>query len=143
MEDFKLGDEVRVLEKAIDGNVEIGTVGFVTLLDADGTVGVGGSFGNWFYGGNGGNLELVKPETVYPNTPHVHQKEIKAWADGADIQWYSNTTEKWNVTNEPLWCTKTKYRVKPAHDPRLSELNEKLVKLYKKIDAIYKEIGEL
>jgi hypothetical protein len=62
MEDFKLGDEVLVLEKAIDGNVEIGTVGFITLLDADGTVGVGGSFGNWFYGGNGGKLELVKPK---------------------------------------------------------------------------------
>lgn len=44
---------------------------------------------------------------------HKHHKEIKAWADGAEIEWtYSGTI--WQQTNIPSWFEDYKYRVKPA-----------------------------
>jgi hypothetical protein len=44
---------------------------------------------------------------------HKHHKEIKAWADGAEIEWtYSGTL--WQQTNVPSWFEDYKYRVKPA-----------------------------
>jgi hypothetical protein len=62
MEDFKMGDEVRVLEKAKNGKVEVGTVDVITRADDDGTVRVGNYELNFFLGCNGGKLELVKPK---------------------------------------------------------------------------------
>ena len=40
------------------------------------------------YGFNPDHFELA---TVYPNKPHVHADLIKAWADGATIQFWSDT----------------------------------------------------
>jgi hypothetical protein len=62
MEDFKLGDEVRVLEKATHGDVRVGTVGIITFVDDNEEVRVGNNGYNWFLGESGGKLELVKPE---------------------------------------------------------------------------------
>jgi hypothetical protein len=144
MEDFKLGDEVRVLEMATHGDVNVGTVDVITFVRPDGTVGVGGSFGNWFLGKSGGELELVKPEPAYPNPPHIHHKEIIAWADGADIQWFGQINEKWYDTDgTPKWILGVKYRVKPDVNPRLELLNEKLAELNKAVAFVKKEIGEL
>lgn len=145
MKKLKLNDEVRVLEKAMYGNVPVGTVDVITYVGRDGTVRVGddGKGSNWFLGGGyaGGKLELVKP--TYPNPPHIHQKEIKAWADGAIIQWHSDITKKWNVRDKPGWCIDQKYRVKPAVDPRLQLLNEKLGGLEKSVENTKKEILSL
>lgn len=45
--------------------------------------------------------------------PHIHQKEIIAWANGADIQ-YQNYYGKWfDCRGQPAWVETTKYRVKP------------------------------
>jgi len=45
--------------------------------------------------------------------PHIHQKEIIAWANGADIQ-YQNYYGKWfDCQGQPAWVETTKYRVKP------------------------------
>jgi hypothetical protein len=43
MEYFKLGDEVRVLEKANGGDVKVGTVDVITFVDDEGEVRVGNS----------------------------------------------------------------------------------------------------
>ena len=50
--------------------------------------------------------------------PHKWAKEIKAWADGAEIQlsYYSEEgKDVWVDTNEPLWYVgiDQKYRIKP------------------------------
>ncbi len=52
-------------------------------------------------------------------TPHVHAELIKAWADGATIQWYNNITGEWetNKHHAPCWDATTKYRVKPEPKP--------------------------
>lgn len=47
--------------------------------------------------------------------PHVHAEVIKAWADGAEIEYFSNSYDKWIavVNNNPCWSSNEKYRVKP------------------------------
>jgi hypothetical protein len=145
MEDFKLGDKVRVLEMAIGGDVLVGTTDFITWVDSDGSVEVGNGMYNYFLGTNGGKLELVKP--TYPNPPHIHQKEIKAWADGAQIQWFGKIGKKWyGCDNKPSWRTDLRYRVKPdvpAVNLHLELLNKKLAEVREAMDLINKEIGEL
>lgn len=47
-------------------------------------------------------------------TKHVHADLIKAWADGAIIQFYDNTIGWVNCAhNFPTWGTNVKYRIKP------------------------------
>jgi len=147
MNDFKLGDKVRVLEKAIGGDVPVGTIGVIISVGKFGAVQVGTGYANWFLGSAGGKIELVKPEPVYPNPPQMHQKEIIAWAKGAQIQWFGPLTQKWyDSASVPVWKPDVKYRVKPdvpTVDPRLELLNEKLAELNKAVAYVKKEIGEL
>ena len=52
------------------------------------------------------------------NKPHKHAEQIKAWADGAEIQyktaWAPNTLCIWrDCINDPQWGDYTEYRIKP------------------------------
>jgi hypothetical protein len=63
-------------------------------------------------------------------TPHKHAELIKQWADGAQIEYYCNRTEKWQYVEHPVWTDYTDYRVKPEVKPdiflyrRIRELDE-------------------
>ena len=47
--------------------------------------------------------------------PHKHAVVIKAWADGAKIQWRQPLSlDHWFDTDDPRWNTDIEYRVKPA-----------------------------
>lgn len=49
-------------------------------------------------------------------TPHKHAEIIKAWADGAEIEFYDKRFEKpcWkSCGSEPWWQEEVIYRVKP------------------------------
>ncbi len=47
-------------------------------------------------------------------TQHKWHKEIKAWADGAEIEWFNHETQQWRPTNYMFeWNTAVKYRIKP------------------------------
>lgn len=47
-------------------------------------------------------------------TPHKHAELIKAWADGAEIQFYSKTQGRWEKANRnPEWFEDFEYRIKP------------------------------
>jgi len=50
--------------------------------------------------------------------PHKHAKLIKAWADGAIIQWKDHFGD-WNESsnNLPHWDESTEYRIKPEPKP--------------------------
>ena len=50
-------------------------------------------------------------------TPHKHADCIKAWADGAKIE-YKTTNGKWQETT-PAWRTEKEYRIKPEPEPDL------------------------
>lgn len=47
---------------------------------------------------------------------HKWHKEIRAWADGAEIQFRHMSHSLWNDcgTNNPLWEKETSYRIKPS-----------------------------
>lgn len=52
-------------------------------------------------------------------TPHKHAELIKAWADGAVIQFWGEVSKQWFDTNDnfPSWDDDCKYRVKPEPKP--------------------------
>ena len=45
---------------------------------------------------------------------HKHADVIKAWADGAEIQYYAEDADRWVDTSMPKWLTFAQYRVKPV-----------------------------
>jgi len=52
-------------------------------------------------------------------TPHKHAEVIKAWADGALIQYRSKCNNAWRDATEtpPMWYSDWEYRVKPEPKP--------------------------
>jgi hypothetical protein len=64
--------------------------------------------------------------------PHVHQKEIIAWANGEEIQVRGQRGGCWYPAKLPEWLLHQQYRVKPKLTPtqlRIKELTEEIVKL--------------
>lgn len=47
--------------------------------------------------------------------PHKHAELIKAWADGAEIEWFA--VDEWKYVSEPAWSPIVKYRIKPEPKP--------------------------
>lgn len=50
-------------------------------------------------------------------TPHVHAELIKAWADGAEIQFFNPATNEWTDIESPDWMPHVQYRIKPEKKP--------------------------
>ena len=47
------------------------------------------------------------------NKPHVHAEVIKAWADGAEIEYFSCSYQCWMpIAKNSNWYPDVKYRVK-------------------------------
>lgn len=46
------------------------------------------------------------------NTPHKHADLIKAWADGAEIEFYDRFSKEWRVPTVLTWEPATEYRIK-------------------------------
>ena len=49
--------------------------------------------------------------------PHKHAELIKAWADGAEIEFYSEQSKQWIFTAFPHWIPDEKFRIKPQPKP--------------------------
>ena len=47
------------------------------------------------------------------NKQHKHAELIKAWADGAEIEWYDEYHNQYFNCTNPNWRDNTKYRIKP------------------------------
>ena len=64
-------------------------------------------------------VEVIPAKTVRPHVhqkPRMHSELIKAWADGAEIEWYEPGTEKWIHIYTPSWWKDTKYRIKTTRE---------------------------
>jgi len=49
--------------------------------------------------------------------PHKHAELIKAWADGAEIEYRCYEDERWFATQHPEWTESCFYRLKPEQKP--------------------------
>ena len=49
-------------------------------------------------------------------TPQKHATLIRAWADGAEIE-FQRTNDIWAATNPPAWSNDVEYRIKPEPKP--------------------------
>ena len=50
-------------------------------------------------------------------TPHKHADLIKAWADGAEIEYWQPVMRQWLTNSTPKWYEDTLYRIKPEPKP--------------------------
>lgn len=50
-------------------------------------------------------------------TPHKHADLIKAWADGAKIEFRWDCLDDWRIITSPLWDQDGDYRIKPEPKP--------------------------
>lgn len=88
-------------------------------------------------------LSLLGVEKKEKLVPHVHQKEIIAWANGDAIE--ISMDAKWLPSSHPTWRSFYKYRVKPKLTPtqlRIKELTEEIVKL-KEQDVVERGIEKV
>jgi TfoX/Sxy family transcriptional regulator of competence genes len=77
-------------------------------------------------------LSLLGVKEEEKLVPHVHQKEIIAWANGEEIEYYSESYGCWYAIKGSSFAAIMKYRVKPKLTPtqlRIKELTEEIVKL--------------
>lgn len=53
------------------------------------------------------------------NKPHKHAELIKAWADGAEIEFFSKMHNEWQQisVSSPSWFIDIEYRIKPEPKP--------------------------
>jgi hypothetical protein len=66
-----------------------------------------------------------KNPQVYPQLPHVHAELIKAWADGAQIEYYSKLFDKWILCVgdvKPMWEVGAQYRIAVPKKPDVLHL---------------------
>lgn len=51
--------------------------------------------------------------------PRKHAELIRAWADGAVIQFFDDSDRVWRdaLGNQPMWLADTEYRIKPEPKP--------------------------
>ena len=81
----------------------------------------GDAFMTWKGGETGSySIELVIPAKMLvkkiQKRPRKHSELIKAWADGADIEWYDQVTKKWESISGPPWWEDAKYRIKTTRE---------------------------
>jgi hypothetical protein len=62
-------------------------------------------------------LSLLGEKEEEKLVPHVHQKEIIAWASGEEIEYKGDSTGSWNPITTPSWLGHKLYRVKPKLTP--------------------------
>jgi hypothetical protein len=59
---------------------------------------------------------------------HKHAELIKAWADGARIE-YKDYDSRWYIANNPMWHDNTEYRIKPEPQEELAQPNIQIFQL--------------
>jgi hypothetical protein len=77
--------------------------------------------------------------------PHVHQKEIIAWANGEEIEFQSWIDLKWKDKDFDSWDEEGKFRVKPkltSTQLRIQEVVAELQKLHEQ-DAVERGIDKV
>lgn len=82
-------------------------------------------------------------EQKYPNPPHPHAEVIKAWADGAEVEWRMNKEEDWKTIPSPMFNKYYQYRVKPQESEALRAAKEQLHQAEKAVQAASEAVQRL
>lgn len=82
--------------------------------------------------------KYFKDLTYYPNPPHKHAELIKAWAEGAEIE-FKNFVDCWVQVNEPSWLESYQYRIKPCKSDKDIEIEN----IQKEMDLLNQRLGKL
>ena len=64
------------------------------------------------------------------NKPQKHADLIHAWADGAEIEFFDVTCNKWISPDAPTWYEGTQYRIKPKPKTKLIKFRNYLTKTF-------------
>ena len=75
--------------------------------------------------------------------PHKHAELIKAWADGAEIQYLAHDDKKWYDCKKPMtWYENDIYRIKPEPKPDVVRLYAVMVGggIYESFKADYSNL---
>lgn len=135
---IKVGDKVRRLHDDHRG-VSEGQIAMVTGEGPGTNVRLNGDVGGSH---KLKNLELVEAKPTYPNPPHKHAELIKAWADGAEVE-FLNLNSIWKpmsfktinfVTDEHR-----QFRIKPTK----SDKEIQIEKLEEQAKQLAKDIAKL
>lgn len=136
--ELKVGDKVRRVEKGTDV-YPLGTEGIIRAFTFDGdAIYLEGSSWN----AKASNWEKIE-EQNYRNPPHPHAEVIKAWADGAEVEWRMNKEEDWKTIPSPMFNKYYQYRVKPQESEALRAAKEQLHQAEKAVQAASEAVQRL
>jgi len=133
MNNFKVGDKV---ERTFDfsGDCPVGTVTTVEALSRVGYLKVSGFPGSY----SSKNFKLAHQ---YPNPPNKHAELIKAWADGADVEFFY--FGKWIPLDKAQWLYKFEYRIKPQRSDKDIQKDAQIERLEQQALDLANEIKKL
>lgn len=133
MSTFKIGDKVREIES---GDVGI-YKGEHILPNTAWIEWITGAFEGKKLYSRKNTIELVEAHKMTKNKPHKHAELIKAWADGAEIEYCDNPNNYWYPTNYPTWNTFFEYRLKPIPKPDI--IHMMFVEAHPTLDNAYNQ----
>ena len=138
MSKFKAGDAVRRIHSG-NNKCALGEVVVVEEQTSKQWLKLVGK-GGWTF--DPYTFELVYPVIPeYPNPPHNHAELIKAWADGAEIEYYSLGC--WYFVTHPTWGQGGGYRIKPQRSDKDIQKDAQIERLEQQALDLANEIKKL
>ena len=67
--------------------------------------------------------------------PHIHAKEMIAFANGYEIECYNDYDSEWCTVTNPIWHVKNKYRVKKDNSGKIALLEKVVAQLNEEIET--------
>lgn len=127
MNKFKKGDRVR----RVDGkNFTSGDAVVTVDHIVEGRRVYFAETGTWLW------MDEIVPS--YPNPPHKHAELIKAWADGAEIEFRAPYSKSWRKIPSPSWGTDQCYRIKPSDNNagKIAEIETTISQLQQQVKEL-------
>ena len=76
-------------------------------------------------------IKVTSPTPV----PHIHAKEMIAFANGYEIEYSSKALDKWFLVTNPSWYETIEYRVKKDNSDKIALLEKCVAQLNKQIET--------
>ena len=80
-------------------------------------------------------ISEIKATTPTP-VPHIHAKEMIAFANGYEIEYYNLCDKKWYAALSPVWRKVKRYRVKTDYSAEIASLETSVADLNKQIEKL-------